>query len=480
MDAFESPNYQGELDALSSSIQALVQRLLVTAHNVDQDTIVNIAQSTDLPLLKTLSAPGPSHTVEQAIEDAFKIFDFRARVNHPKFLAFVPGPASPISWLGDVISSAFNTFAGSKIQGSGAATVEKELTQWLASKAGLPDTVGGIFVSGGSMANLTAMALARDNFLPSGSESLGVAYLSDQTHYSVAKGLRTLGFKNNQIRLVPSNSNFQMDTSQLVSVIQVDRAAGLIPFVVVGTCGTTNTGSVDPMAEIADICGKEKLWFHVDGAYGATGALSKTRSGIVDGLGLADSISWDAHKWLFQTYACSVLLVKDQKNLATSFNNDGDYLRDAFDDDSIPNFWNYGIELTRPARAMKLWFTLRVLGVDALGRMIDQGFLQAERAEEELRKLENWEIISSASLAILTFRYVPPGKTDAELDDLNRAISQRLMAKNIATILTTKLRGKTVLRICSISPYLTVQGMADLVHEMNEQAQSVLEGVPLQ
>ncbi|KAM5349400.1 hypothetical protein ACJ41O_005905 [Fusarium nematophilum] len=369
MNAYENPSLQDELAAIGCSVQAIAQRLLTATHDVENDRIVNIAQPADIPCLKALSIPGTGHSVDQAIEDAFGIFSFRARVNHTRFLAFVPGPAHPISWLGDCISSAFNSFAGSRIQGSGVAVVEKELTRWLASKAGLPDTASGVFVSGGSYANLTAMAVARNCIPPSGKKNLGVAYLSDQTHYSVAKALRVLGFKHHQIRIIPSDADLQMDTSQLVAVIQTDH-----------------------------------------------------------------SISWDAHKWLFQTYDCSLILVKDRKNLLNSFGNNGDYLRDAFDDEAIPNFWNYGIELTRPARAMKLWFTLRVLGVDTIGRMIDQGFLQAERAEEEL-------------------------------GEHNRAISQRPLSENVAAILTTKLRGSVVLRICSISPFLTVEGMARKVHQ---------------
>jgi glutamate/tyrosine decarboxylase-like PLP-dependent enzyme len=475
MDAFETPDLQQELDSLSASIQGLIRRLLVTTHNVQNDTIVKIAQTADVSRLKSLSTPGKGRAVDEAIEDAFEIFDYRARVNHSHFLAFVPGPAQPVSWLGDILSSAFNSFAGSKLQGSGVAVVEKELIRWMACKAGLPNTAGGAFVSGGSMANLSAMAMARDQNIPSGKEDLGVAYLSDQTHYSVAKALRILGFKTEQIRLIPSNERLEMDSQQLAAQIVSDKETGRIPFVVVGTCGTTNTGAIDPLSELAAVCKVENLWFHVDGAYGASVALSASRSHLVQNLGLADSISWDAHKWLFQTYACSALLVRDQATLLRSFGNSGDYLRDAFDDETIPNFWNYGIELTRPARAMKLWFTIRVLGVETLGRMIDQGFLQAEKAEEEFRKLDNWEITSSASMAILTFRYIPTGKTELELDEANRHISHRLMTENIATILTTKLRGKTVLRICSISPHLGVEGVAELVLQVDKVARTMME-----
>lgn len=463
-----------ELEALVTSFQSIFERLTTAAHNVENGGVVKIAQQSDVPRLRELSTPGSSRTVDEALHDAFEIFDFRARVNHPRFLAFVPGPAHPISWLGDCLTSAFNCHAGSKLQGSGCAVVEKTMVKWLATQAGLPDTAGGVFVSGGSIANMTALVLARDEHLPPGKFHLGVAYLSDQTHKSISKALRTLGFQPQQVRLVPTNGTFQMKPEELCRMIEADRRQGLIPFLVVGTSGTTNTGSVDPLETLADICNKEHLWFHIDGAYGASAVLSKYGRDAVQGLHRADSISWDAHKWLFQTYACSILLVRDSHTLGRSFGNEGDYLRDASEDDDIPNFWNYGIELTRPARAMKLWLTFRVLGTDGVRNMIDQGILQAEKAQEELVKLADWEITSPASLAILTFRFAPPGKTSQELDALNVAISQAMLVSDAAVILTTKLQGKVVLRVCSISPLLGVEGMASLVATINGHARGLL------
>jgi glutamate/tyrosine decarboxylase-like PLP-dependent enzyme len=394
-------------------------------------------------------------------------------MNNPRFFGFVPNPASPLSWIGDCLSSAFNSFAGSRLQGSGVAVVEQTLLEWLAARVGLPDTAGGIFVSGGSMANMTAMVLARDCILPSGQEGLGVAYVSDQTHHSVVKALRIIGIKRDRIRVIRSNDSFQIQTAALKDAIQADRTAGLIPFVLIGTSGTTNTGSVDDLTALAQIRDEEGVWLHIDGAYGASASLAATRSSAVSGLGLADSISWDAHKWLFQTYSCSLILVRNKINLAKVFTNDGDYLRDALDDEEIPNFWNLGMELTRPSRALKLWFTLRVLGVERLGLMIDHGFRLAEIAQEEVKKSKNWEVTSAASMAIVTFRYAPPGKTDEELNDLNTAISRKLVEGNIAGILTTKLRGRVVLRICSISPLLSGDEMAGIIRQVDKVARQL-------
>ncbi|KAJ4200854.1 hypothetical protein NW759_015769 [Fusarium solani] len=473
MASLDALDQSAEIAAISASFKAVFDKLLQSTQQVRHDPMLRVAQPADVPLLKELSTPGQPNDIGQAIRDAFTISDFRLRMNNPRFFGFVPNPASPLSWIGDCLSSAFNSFAGSRLQGSGVAVVEQTLLEWLAARVGLPDTAGGIFVSGGSMANMTAMVLARDCILPSGQEGLGVAYVSDQTHHSVVKALRIIGIKRDRIRVIRSNDSFQIQTAALKDAIQADRTAGLIPFVLIGTSGTTNTGSVDDLTALAQIRDEEGVWLHIDGAYGASASLAATRSSAVSGLGLADSISWDAHKWLFQTYSCSLILVRNKINLAKVFTNDGDYLRDALDDEEIPNFWNLGMELTRPSRALKLWFTLRVLGVERLGLMIDHGFRLAEIAQEEVKKLKNWEVTSAASMAIVTFRYAPPGKTDEELNDLNTAISRKLVEGNIAGILTTKLRGRVVLRICSISPLLSGDEMAGIIRQVDKVARQL-------
>ncbi|KAF4343593.1 l diaminobutyrate decarboxylase [Fusarium beomiforme] len=468
-----SLQHNDELEAVTLALQSIAQRLASTTQDVKNDPIIKVAQPEDVPYLRKIGTPGQSHSIDQVLEEAFTAFDHRMRVNHPRFMGFIPSPTSPVAWLGDIVASAFNALGASKLQASGPVVIEKTLIGWLASRVGFPSSAGGICVSGGSMANLMGIVLARDRFVPRGETSKAVAYLSDQTHYSVAKAMRLLGFDKEQIRRLPADGNFRLDPVLLAQAIQDDRKAGFVPFLVVGTCGTTNTGAIDPLPQIAEICQREQIWLHVDGAYGASATLSATRHETVDGLKYADSMSWDAHKCLFQTYSCGLLLVKDKSNLVRSFANEGDYLRDgvAIEDEDIPNFWNYSMELTRPAsRAMKLWFTLRVIGVDKIGGMIDHGFDLAERAEEELRKLADWEIVSSACLGVITFRYAPKGLTEDELEKINTGISKSLISSNKAGILTTKVRGKVALRICAWSPQLTLDDMSEIIHEANTLA----------
>jgi L-2,4-diaminobutyrate decarboxylase len=233
-----------------------------------------------------------------------------------------------VAWVADAVTAAFNVHAGSWFQSSGPSAVEDSLCRWLAVQAGFPaeEGAGGVFVSGGSMANLTGLILARDQKLKFEERARGVAYVSDQTHGSVAKGLRILGFRNEQIRKVKSDEDFRMDVAALVDTVEKDKEAGLVPFLIVATCGTTNTGNVDPMDKIAAFAQSQNMWMHVDGAYGASVALSRSHRSLMRGVGRADSLSWDAQKWLFLTYGCGMVIVRERRLLVESLASNAEYI----------------------------------------------------------------------------------------------------------------------------------------------------------
>ncbi|KAE9367302.1 PLP-dependent transferase [Stipitochalara longipes BDJ] len=469
------------LSAIAFATHSIATSLLLRTQNPYSTPILKLLTPSETSVIRTQAIPHSApRPLAEVISEAEKIFSYRMPMSHPHAFAFIACPASPLSFLGDVLTSAHNTHAGSWLQSSGPSAIEASLISFLASSAGLPaSTAGGVFVSGGSMANLVCLTLARDQMLGKTWEarSKGVIYVSDQTHASIAKGLRILGFEEKQIVVLKSADGFKMDLDDVKEAIEVDRRRGLVPFLIIASCGTTNTGSVDPLRELVRIAREQspRLWVHVDGAYGASVVLSKSYKGIADGLGEADSISWDAHKWLFQTYGCGMALVRERKWLRQSFATGAEYTRDAADaGDEMPNFWNYSPELTRPARAMKLWFTLQVLGLDALGKMIDRGFILAEAAEKELKALPNWTIVSNAQMAIINFRFQPEGKSEEELDQLNSLISQKLVKDNIATALTTKLLGKTVIRICAIHPELMEEGMSSVIKALDATACALL------
>mgnify|MGYP002228595406 CR=1 FL=1 len=364
-------------------------------HEIHDQPVVVEAKEHQEDKIKQIKIPEKGRPVNEVVSEMMnEVYRYRGDANHPRFFSFVPGPASSVSWLGDIMTSAYNIHAGGSKLAPMVNCIEQEVLQWLCRQAGFTQNAGGVFVSGGSMANITALTAARDHKLNDETLHLGTAYISDQTHSSVAKGLRIIGIPDSRIRKIPSNSTFQMCTDVLEKQIQEDTQNGLIPFVVIGTAGTTNTGSIDPLEELAAICSKYELWFHIDGAYGASVLLSPRYKHLLKGTELADSISWDAHKWLRQTYGCSMVLVRDQSHLVRSFAVHPEYLTDAGAFNEAPDFWDLGPELTRPARSLKLWITLQVMGSEAMGQMIDHGCAMARLTEELIRRYPGWEIVS--------------------------------------------------------------------------------------
>lgn len=395
-------------------------------------------------------------------------------VQHPRSFSCVPSSASLLSWLGDVMTSAYNPHASCRINAPAADIVEKKLIRWMCDRAGYPQKGGGLFVSGGSIATLTALTAARDAKLTYDERRDAVIYVSDQAHSSVSKGLHIIGFRKEQIGKIPSDSAFRMDMSALREQIEKDITAGKKPFAVVASAGTTNTGSVDPLPEIAALCRKYDMWMHVDGAYGASALVSDRCRKNLSGIELSDSLSWDAHKWLLQTYSCSVVLVRDRSCLVRSFAAHPEYLKDAENSGDGIEFWDLGPELTRPARGLKLWFTLQVLGTEEVARGIEHSCALAEYAEKILRKSPEWEIVSPAQLGIVNFRYVYDGTlSETRLDEINQAISEEITESGFAQVFTTELRGRKVLRFCTIHPETTEKDIADTIERLKSAARRV-------
>lgn len=456
-----------------------IKSILEEKQNLPQQKVQKNADANHLMKIKNKSIPTKGRNIEEVVTEMTEdIYPYGYYSNHPRFLGFIPGPASTISWLGDIMTTAYNLHAGSFMNCPAASVIEQELIGWLCSQAGYSTEVaGGLFVSGGSMANMTALCAARDTMLDEDCEHLGVAYVSDQTHSSVAKGLRILGISNKRIRKIPSDSNFRMDITALQHAIEEDLAAGLIPFTVIASVGTTNTGSIDPLEEIVSLCNQYHLWMHVDGAFGASVLLSKKYKHLLKGIEQSDSISWDAHKWLFQTYGCGMVLVKDKNNLVNSFHTNPEYLKDLETDDDCMNPYDIGMELTRPARGLKLWLTLQVVGSDLISDAIEHGFSLAECAEAELKKNREVEFISQAQLAIVNFRYAPDCFTEEQRDHLNQQISKKMLEEGYAGVFTTVLNGKKVLRICAIHPDATEQDMRNTITKLNQSYQDIYKNM---
>ena len=401
-------------------------------------------------------------TLERVADEVFTPMSSNA---HPRFFAYVPGPGNFVGTMADALVSAFNPFAGAWVMAPGAAQVELVTVDWLRAACGLPEGASGLFVSGGSMANLTALAVARHRRL---GEDFGraVIYCSDQTHTSIDRGARVLGFRADQLRRLPSDDGFRLRLDALRAAVDEDAAGGRVPFCVAANGGTVNTGAVDPLPEIAKLCRARGMWMHVDGAYGAAASLTHPGRDALRGLELADSVSLDAHKWLFQPYECGCLLVREGGALKDTFRLVPEFLRDSDLSTEEVNFRDWGVQLTRGFRALKLWMTIQVFGMDAVRQAVAWGVHLAEAAEQELRASDAWEVVTPAQLGIVTFRYLRPGLDGPASDDLQRRITAALAADGFAMLSTTQLRGRTVLRLCTINPRTTEEDVRETVRRL--------------
>lgn len=389
--------------------------------------------------------------------------------DHPRFFAMVPSPSNFVAVMADALSAGFNVFCGLERMSPGAARVELEVLEWLRRACGLPEGASGVLTSGGSAASLLAIAAARRHVLGDDA-SAGVVYCSTLTHPAVHRAVRLCGLGPRGLHPVPVNDAMQLDIGALRAAIESDRGAGRRPFCVVATAGTTDTGTVDELAGLADLCAEHGLWLHVDGAFGGAASSSPRTRRLFAGLGRARSVTLDPHKWLFQPYEIGCLLVRDPSDLEAVLGLEAAYFRDHERERDAVDFKNRGLQLTRSFKALKLWMSVRTFGMDAFRRAIEHGIDLAETAEQELRRRPGWRVVTPASLAVLTFRCEPDGLAEAAADGLQRRLAAELAQSGLAMLNTTVIRGRVVLRMCTINPRTTEDDVRRVIDWLDEQA----------
>ena len=424
-------------------------------------------------LLAALNEPAPENgtefetVLEQLERD---ILTNTMHVNHPRFFAYVPGPGNFVGAMADALISGYNVFAGTWISGSGPAAVELTVIEWLRTACGFPKGSGGLFVSGGTMANLTALVVARQVGLGDSVDGATV-YFCDQAHSSLEKALRVIGVPAGNIRKIACDEDYRLPVGELERAIERDRAAGKRPFCVIASAGTTNTGAIDPLREISRVCKAQHMWLHVDGAYGAAAVISQRGRDLMGGLELADSLSLDPHKWLFQPFEIGCVLVRDVSQLRDAFLILPEYLKDTQQYSAEFNFTDHGLQLTRGFRALKLWMSIKVFGMAAIRAAVERGFALAEFTEARLREMPGWEIVTPAQMGIVCFRF--KGADDAA----HLRLVQAILRDGFALITSTILRGRTVLRTCTINPRTSEADIEDTLKRLDGLARAGPMGV---
>ncbi len=458
----------------------IVDILVEHFDTIDEKKVVAHGNRKEMDELFHEAIPYESSPANEVLDHITKdVFPHVNLLSHPKFYSFVPSPSNFISAMSDSLATGFNIFSGSWTGSAPAAKLEIMTIHWLLEMFDFPiKTGGGIFTSGGSMANLTALATARS--VKCGEDfSKACIYLSDQAHSSNIKAIRVLGFKKEQIRLIPTDMEFKMSLNKLKNAIAKDKIEGKTPFCIIANAGTTNTGTVDDLDQIARISSNENIWFHIDGAYGGGAIMSANGKSLLKGIEKADSLTVDPHKWFFQPYEMGCLLVKNHKWLSDTFSEKPEYLRDVEGNESEINFYDHGIQLTRRFRALKFYMSVKTFGLNAFSQAVDYSLKLAEELEDLLRMSPKWEVISPATLAVINYRYNPIGYdlTENQLDELNQYISKRIIAEKEAVLVTTILQEQVVLRMCLINPRTSLDTVRESINLCESYANEYLDNI---
>jgi aromatic-L-amino-acid decarboxylase len=368
----------------------------------------------------------------------------------PGYLAYIPGGGIVQSAVADFIADAVNRYVGVFAAAPGLAQIEANVVRWFCDIVGYPAAAGGILTSGGSLANFSALVTARREFLPDDFLS-GVLYASDQVHHSIAKAAMLAGFPEGNVRLVPSDEDFRIRIDLLGAAIAADRAAGWRPFLVVGSAGTTNTGAVDDLGGLADLCAREGLWLHVDAAYGGFFLLTEDGRRKLAGISRADSVVLDPHKGLFLPYGTGSLLVRNRDTLRRAHALSADYMPPMQDDPDLVDFNLVSPELSRGWRGLRVWLPIAMHGIGPFRRNLEEKIELTRRATEELKTIPGIEIVAEPQLSIVAFR-LARRDLDAETENtLNRAFLAAINDRRRVYLTGTMLGGKFVLRICVLS-----------------------------
>lgn len=371
----------------------------------------------------------------------------------PGYLGYIPGGGLLHSAVADLVASAVNRYVGVWVAAPGLAQLESNVVRWFCDIVGYSGAPapGGLLTTGGSMSNLIAIVTARENLL--GEDfARGVLYVSDQAHHSVAKAARFAGFRRDQLSIIPTDAEFRMDVGALAERIEADARDGKTPCLIVASAGTTNTGAVDDLPQIADLAARHRLWLHVDGAYGGFFALTERGKRAMVGLERADSIALDPHKSLFLPYGTGALVVRSAHRLRKAHSMEAAYMPPMQSDDDLIDFCDLGPELSRDFRGLRVWLPLKMHGAGVFRAALDEKLDLATRACDAVRAMPNIEIVAEPQLSLFAFRVGPSiGVAGEALDALNRRVQRRVNARQRVFLTGTVVRGMFVLRVCVLS-----------------------------
>lgn len=382
----------------------------------------------------------------------------------PKFMAYIPGGGLFHSMMGDMLAAASNKYSGFASASPGAVRIENACVAWLASVIGYPETAAGTLTSGGSMANLTAVVAAREALDPEGG---GAVYVTRFAHYCIDKALHIAGRGRSPKRVIATDENCRMSVAALEEALETDRRDGVRPWLVVASGGTVDTGAIDPLLEIAELCRKYGAWFHVDGAYGGLFSLCEEGRDLLRGIEQADSVALDPHKTLFLPYGTGAALVRDGQLLQDAFSASADYIRPLGESEVGPSPADLSPELTRHFRAMRLWLPLQIAGVAAFRAAQSEKLALARYFYRRMSDIEGFDPGPPPDLSVVAFRYVPK---NGDGDEFNERLMTHLLQEGRVMMSGTRIDGTYYIR-CAILCFRTH------IEHVDEAIEAILDAV---
>ncbi len=389
-------------------------------------------------------------------------------LGHSRFFGYIPSGGLYTGALGDFLAAAVNRYAGVDYAAPGAARMESALLRWLAKEVGYPPAAQGDLASGGSIATLSAIVAARQRHdIRARDVENTVVYLTQLTHHCTTKALQVAGLAECRQRLVPLDADYRMDARALDEAIVADRAAGLKPWLIIGSAGTTDLGTVDPLPDLADIAARHGLWFHVDAAYGGSFVLCDDGRRRLAGIERSNSVVINPHKGMFLPAGLGIVLVRDGSALFEAFHARGSYMQDmeGMGVEQAHSACDFSPELTRPFRGLRLWLSLKLIGVGAFRAALEEKLLLAEYFYERIREIDGFVAGPPPDLSIVAFRYRP---TRGDANDFNRRLFEAIRDDGRIFLSTTTLDGKFTLRLAILS-YHTHRRDIDIALEVIEE-----------
>jgi glutamate/tyrosine decarboxylase-like PLP-dependent enzyme len=426
--------------------------------------------------------PGEGCPFEELLCDVDRLaFDCSRHNGHPRFFGYVASPGAAVASLGDMLASALNTNVTSWRSAPGATEIERVTIEWIKQIVGFSAQGTGLFVSGGSMANLCALAAAREARSGADVAELGMRaapralrlYVSSEGHFSISKAASLLGIGRANVCEIPADARLRLDTAALAAAVEADIAAGCQPFCVVANAGTVGTGAFDPLDEIAAVAQRYGLWLHVDASYGGFAALAPSARHFFRNMEAADSVALDPHKWLYLPVDCGCVLYRDPSAAHAAFSSaHAEYIRVLNTDaDETFAFWDFGPELSRRFRALNVWMLLKHVGTRTLGEAIEGNMACARYLEELVRASDDFEMLTSVGLSIFCFRYKPAKVAgEAQIDSLNERLLQALQRDGSSYLSNARVGGRFALRGCVLNYRTRPRDMEVLLEDLRRLA----------